>query len=92
MKNHTDPLQAILLERKRQDEKWGEQDHGDLYWLGILAEELGEVAKAIIETQVGHPGDTRMELTQLAAVALAWLEAMNRRIETYALPAGEGVV
>jgi NTP pyrophosphatase (non-canonical NTP hydrolase) len=67
----------VLAERKRQDEKWGRQDHGPDMWLPILAEELGEVAKAILE---GDPGDYRKELIQIAAVAIAALEALGRGI------------
>lgn len=69
-----DPLTEILNERARQDEKWGEQDHDNLYWLAILSEEVGELAEALLcdYTRV------RPELVQVAAVALAWLECMER--------------
>jgi len=71
-----DPLQDIMEERARQDNKWGQQNHDDLYWLGILVEEVGELAQAIIsapERQV----DAKRELVQVGAVALAWLECMT---------------
>lgn len=41
----------------------------------ILAEEVGEVARALTpdaDTPVGHAGDLRDELIQVAAMALAW--------------------
>lgn len=76
----TDPLQLIMEERARQDEirkgKPWERDNGDLYWLGILVEEVGETAAEIIE---GNDTKTGVELVQVAAVALAWLEARARR-------------
>lgn len=72
----TDPLQLIMEERARQDEKWGEQNHGQLYWLGILVEEVGELAKALIE---GKDDEAGKELTQVAAVAVQWMEARQRR-------------
>jgi len=73
----TDPLADILSERREQDEKWGEQNHDDLYWFAILTEEIGELAKEIIEGKsVPH---LREELIQVAAVSLAWLECLNRR-------------
>ena len=72
-----DPLQSVMEERARQDAKWGEQNHSDIYWLGILMEEVGETAKAIID-DVG-PAGTRTEITQVCAVALAWLECVSRR-------------
>jgi len=44
-----DPLQDVMNERARQDQKWGEQNHPDLYWLGILMEEAGEAAPVTCE-------------------------------------------
>lgn len=70
-----DPLQDIMSERGRQDLKWGEQNHGDLYWLGIMVEEMGETAKALIE---GDTKQLRKELVETTAVGLAWLECMDR--------------
>ncbi len=61
-------------ERQRQDEKWGVQNHNDLKWLAILMEEVGEVAKDMLK----YGGDRR-ELVQVAAVAVAWMEAIDRR-------------
>ena len=74
----TDPLQDIMKERARQDEIWGEQNHNDYYWLGILVEEVGETSKALIEDKAQQ---MKKELTEVAAVALAWLECINRRDE-----------
>jgi hypothetical protein len=72
-----DPYKAIQAERARQDKKWGSQNHDDLYWLGILMEEVGEVAQHVIE---GRDPYNNHELVEVAAVAVAWLEAINRRI------------
>ena len=68
-------LLAVSAERIRQDKKWGEQNHSDLYWLGILMEEVGEVAKALIENK---PDEAQNELVQVAAVAVSWLECKKR--------------
>ena len=73
-----DPLQDIMEERARQDAKWGVQNHPNLYWLGILMEEVGEAAKALIEGKIDL---LYGELVQVAAVGLAWLECMKRRKE-----------
>jgi len=70
-----DPLQDIMEERARQDRKWGEQNHHDLYWLGILTEEVGEAAKSIIENAQQN---AETELVQCAAVLVAWLECRRR--------------
>ena len=83
----TTPMESVLWkvrhERQRQDEKWGEQNHSPLYWLGILVEEVGELSKEIIE---GHELSCQKELIQVAAVAVAWLE-MRLRNERAALVA-----
>ncbi len=65
-------LDLVLEERKAQDIKWGKQSHSDLYWLGILAEEFGELAKEIIESNGSKAIES--ELVQVAAVAVAWIE------------------
>jgi NTP pyrophosphatase (non-canonical NTP hydrolase) len=69
-------LAAIDDERKRQDEKWGEQNHGDLYWLGILVEEVGELAQSIIQHRLYE--ETEKELLHVAAVAVSWAECHLR--------------
>ena len=64
---------AIQEERARQDAKRGVGFHGrsDSFWLTILAEEFGEVARAILEREEEH---TAEELIQVAAVVFSWLE------------------
>jgi NTP pyrophosphatase (non-canonical NTP hydrolase) len=69
--------QAVLDERDRQDAKWGSQRRlSDQEWLTILVEEVGESAEAILDKK---PNDLKTEVTQVAAVALAWLEALTER-------------
>lgn len=74
----------IDAERQQQRIKWG-QPHawgrGDcsspdvepIVKAGVLAEECGEVARAVLD---GDTANLRHELVQVAAVAVAWLEAM----------------
>lgn len=78
--NTQNALKLILSERERQNKKWGEQNHSDEIWLPILTEELGEVSKAMLETRFGggYRESVREELTHVAAVALQWLECMER--------------
>jgi NTP pyrophosphatase (non-canonical NTP hydrolase) len=74
-----DPTSVVLLEvaeeRARQDDKWGVQDHSPAWWCVIETEELGEVARAIYE---GDLRQTREELVQVAAVAVAAIESIDR--------------
>lgn len=51
-------------------------DHGDRSWQTILLEEVYE---ALSETD---PDKLREELIQVAAVAMTWAEAINRRKRT----------
>lgn len=69
-------FQLIRDERSRQEAKWGKQNHSGPVWFLILAEEVGEVAKAMLHTAFGGPesGKVKMELIQVAAVAVQWLE------------------
>ena len=84
MKYTNQVLGEVLAERKRQDEKWGEQNHDPITWLGILVEEVGELAKAIIETVFisfgshGGIGNIRREAIDVAAVAVAIVECLDR--------------
>lgn len=75
---------AVLAERRRQDRKWGEQNHDDLRWLGIFVEEgLEAVSKAVNDASGDgvDPADLDEEIDHAAAVLLAWREARMRRRE-----------
>ena len=69
-------IQGFLLERYRQDKKWGKgtwQSPVHLKYI-VLAEEFGEIAEAILN----HDKDNlKEELIQVAAVCLKWLEAID---------------
>ena len=69
-------IKKILTERVRQDARWGEQNHDDFTWSVILGEEVGEVCQAILADDTEQ---VEKELVQVAAVAVAWLECIERR-------------
>ncbi len=73
----------VMDERVRQHEKWKDSEDGDcsspnmdnLFRLGVLMEEVGEVAKALIERDdLAHVEE---ELVQVAAVCVAWIEGLQ---------------
>lgn len=66
-------FRRILQERVDQDKKWGRQDHGPDGWLIILMEEVGEASRGALE---GDMVRYKKELVQIAAVAVAALEAV----------------
>lgn len=71
-----DILGDVLHERESQHTKWGQQDHDEDRWMVILMEEVGEVARAIFDE---NPDNYREELVQVAAVAVAAIEAFDRK-------------
>ena len=74
-------IDQILQERKRQDMKWGIQNHNHANWLLILTEEIGEAAKEANEIHFrdGDVEKLKTELIQSAAVIVSWLENIERR-------------
>jgi hypothetical protein len=80
-------LREVAAERKRQDELWGEQNHDPLKYLVILNEEVGEANKAICDSLDFATGfifqkgitEYRKELVQVAAVAVAMIECVDRK-------------
>lgn len=83
--NHRPIYEMIDQERERQKQQWG-KEHG---WgfgdcsspavdpavkVAVLTEEIGEVARAVLERDGKQ---LVVELVQVAAVALAWLELLR---------------
>lgn len=68
-------LGAVAAERRRQDAKWGPSAERPAPTLRVLVEEVGEVAKA---QQDETDAELRAELIQVAAVAVAMVEAIDR--------------
>lgn len=80
-------LTEVGMERLRQDAKWGEQNHQPSVWLAILSEEVGELATAMLRDRFGtgaeetrEAGDMRREAIQVAAVAVAFVEYLDRQL------------
>jgi hypothetical protein len=77
--------EAIMNERDSQRLKWNKLHGwgwgdcssrlvGDIVKSAVLTEECGEVSRAVLEKN----GEAlRLELVQVAAVAVAWLESMG---------------
>lgn len=68
----------VSAERERQDATWnrspGNWPGSDGEKLAVLVEEVGEVARALLERE--GPERLRAELIQVAAVAVAWAETL----------------
>lgn len=79
-----DVYDEIRQERQRQLDKWKIQNHLPIEWLPILMEEVGEVSREALENHfpVYKPfkgfENYRKELIQVAAVAVAMIESLDR--------------
>lgn len=78
-------LADVANERDRQHAKFGEQNHSPANWFLILGEEYGEASKEACEFTFAYPGDQkerllrlRKELVEVAAVAVAMIESLDR--------------
>lgn len=75
-------FQNISEERELQDDKFGQDRNSDPFqWLAILGEEVGEANEAALHVRYDHddPKDNlRDELIQVAAVAVAFVECIDR--------------
>ncbi len=77
-------INAVEDERKRQDDKWGQQNHNIFKWLTILGEEYGEACKDAFDANQPSADEQfytpriRKELIEVAAVAVAIVESIDR--------------
>lgn len=82
-------MDDVLAERARQDSLWGVQDLDPSVWSMILHEEAGEATTEACDwwrscrdgadiLTAHHLVRLREELVQVAAVALAWIECLDR--------------
>ena len=75
----------IKAERERQFTKWGQQNHEPMVWGAILGEEVGELAQAMLADTFGskdhssHSASMREEAVQIAAVAVAFIQHLDRK-------------
>ncbi len=85
--NMTSAAASVDEERRRQDDKWGVQNHSPEWWLAILMEEVGELSQTILETHFDNGPEAahlrgidkiRNEAVQAAAVAMAMIECIDR--------------
>jgi NTP pyrophosphatase (non-canonical NTP hydrolase) len=83
--NRDDIYGLIDEERARQNEKWGfAHPVSNPVWVMVMAEELGEVARAAHDMKYAIPikrglywEKLRAELVQVAACAVWWLEELG---------------
>lgn len=74
-------IRDVERELRAQDLRWGEQNHAPELWLAILTEEVGEVAKEVADASARglREDDYRMEMVQVAAVAINAIRSFDRQ-------------
>lgn len=82
-------VREVLDERDRQEDRWGEQNHPSFDQVlldrvrasGHIAYTTSHAEAVAASDQAVHSGEEhlREELVQVAAVAVAWIEAIDRR-------------
>ena len=84
-------LTQIEDERRRQLDKFGVQNHVPAMWTVILGEEYGEACKEALEARFAKTEvlaaerlvNFRAEMIQVAAVAIAMIESLDRNEMEY---------
>ncbi len=74
-------IEKVLEERKRQDAKWGEQNHIAPVWGMIIGEEYGEMCQAINEFGFNPTSETEEQIYTEAIHTMASCMAMLECIE-----------
>ena len=76
-------IEKVLAECRRQDSKWGVQNHNLVEWIAILTEETGEAAREAVDCHFAHKDSSieklQEELIQVAAVVLQALQSIDRQ-------------
>lgn len=76
-------LQEIARERQRQDEQWGGPEHDDTHersdWLVLIQTQLHLAVTPSLSVVPGRIEEYRERLVKTAALAVAALEALDRR-------------
>jgi hypothetical protein len=82
----SDVFDDVSEEADRAREKFGEQLHlNDLEWQSVLLEEVGEAAMLVTKGTVRpvtdeiDPAKLRAEITQICAVGMRWIRAIDER-------------
>lgn len=83
--NRATVFDDIDSERERQVALFGEQNHHPAYWLAVLGKQVGQLGEAIVQREWAAEhlkarmlDKVRTEAIQVAAVAVAIIEAIDR--------------
>lgn len=73
-------IDEVAVERDRQDQKWGGSEHDDLHGVAEFVQFIMDYAGwARQMASAGSPDKARRRLIQVAALAVAAVESIDRR-------------
>lgn len=76
-------LEQVAVERRLQDRQWGGADHDDEHsasdWLNFIDEHRARARKAATSRTGGSDKEHRKQLVEIAALAVAAIQAHDRR-------------
>lgn len=85
---HRERMRAHLKHKDKPGGSMEMHDFDDPDWFSVLTEEVGEVARVINDYRHGlltddqRMAELRSELVQVAAMAVAWIDAIDARLRT----------
>lgn len=72
-------LTAVREECAHQLAVWHGDDHPPVVWLGIITEQVGQAASAILSPHAASEAETEKQLIHIAAVCVSAIESLRRR-------------
>lgn len=81
--SETGPIGEVAAERARQDEKWGGAEHDDGHETAVFVQLIEDYAGwARVMAGMNSPDKARRRLIQVAALAVAAVESIDRKEAT----------
>lgn len=84
-KHEAKAIMAIVMERRMQDQTFGDQRHDPAYWYAIMGKQFGQAGTRVldmkwadVEVAVLAENALYHEIVQTAAVAVAFLRAIGK--------------
>jgi hypothetical protein len=72
-------LAEIREECARQLAQWKGEDHSPVVWLGLITEQVGQAASAILSNHPRSEAETQRQLVHIAALCVSAIEDLRMR-------------
>ena len=86
-----DVLSLVRVRREEQKSSFDDSAYTYEYWLAVLMEEVGEVAQSVVDKPCGLEDNAELKrrLVQVAAVAVAMIERIDKDCDLILVNAGK---